>query len=268
MTISLCWQLSLYDWLNKWGKVTQSNSLNRSATKLTAKLYPSLKVKVDKGCGELPVKPSEIRNYLIEKAEKLAQDAHFTVGQIPKLHFYDFPINDQLTGVIVLETSIKYAVVFYSFWVGLRSHEIQEIVEKCKRLPAGASSKSYPSPNVTASVGSGRWTPPYENLNYRAYSIGDIDRNLPAAFDLAKETLDQMMQKFPSLESIYGAVGKNIVVFDALATPILYFRLGYRDEAIQLIKTNFLSFSHDAFTERTHYGQAVLKEFSALEEQQ
>lgn len=213
------------------------------------------------------MKPSEIRKYLIEKAAKLAQDAHFTVGQIPKLHFYDFPINDQLTGVIVLETSIKYAVVFYSFWVGLRSHKIQEIVEKCKKLPAGASSKSYPSPNVTASVRSGCWTPPYENLNYRAYSTGDIDRNLPAAFELAKETLDQMMQKFPDLESILDAVGKDLVSFDGFVKPILYFRLGHRDEAIQFIKTNFLSYAHDAFAESTHYGQAVLKEFSALEEQ-
>lgn len=214
------------------------------------------------------MKSSEIRKYLIEKTDGLAQDAHFTVGQIPKLHFYDLPINDQLTGVIVLETSIKYAVVFYSFWVGLRSHEIQEIVEKCKKLPVGLSNKFYPSPNVTAAVSSGRWTPPYENLNYRAYSTGDIDRNLPAAFELAKETLDQMMQKFPSLDSIYDAVGKDLVIFDGFVTPILYFRLGYRDEAIQFIRTNFLSCSHDAMAEFSHYGQAVLREFSAVEQQQ
>lgn len=213
------------------------------------------------------MKPSEIRKYLIKKTEELARDANFTVGKIPKLHFYDFPINDQLTGVIVMETSIKYAIVTYSFWVGLRNHEIQEIVERCKKLPVGLPNKFYPSPNVTAAVNSGHWTSPNQNLYYKAYSIGDIDRNLPAAFELAKETLDQMMQKFPDLESIYEAVGKDLVIFDGFVKPILYFRLGSRDEAIQFIKTNFLSYSHDAMAEFSHYGQAVLKEFSALTEQ-
>ena len=213
------------------------------------------------------MKPSEIRKYLIETTEKMAREANFSVAKIPKAHFYDFHINDQMTGVIVLETSIKYSVLTYSFWAGLRIHEIQEIVEKCKKLPVGLSHKFYPSPNVTAAVNSGCWTPPYENINYRAYSMGDIDRNLPAAFELAKETLDQMMQKFPSPESIYAEVGKNTVIFNGFVKPVLYFRLGYRDEAIQLIKTNFLAHSNDAMAEFSEYGHAVLKEFSALEEQ-
>ncbi|MDP3508096.1 MAG: hypothetical protein Q8T09_08910 [Candidatus Melainabacteria bacterium] len=195
------------------------------------------------------MKPTELRTYLYEEANKAMSAAGFNAYPQKALQgCYSYKINEGCIGQVTLGASPHLGSLNINPSIGTRLLEVEDLVDRWLPLLPGES-KLDRSIGVTLGQNLGYISSIDKWVTYVTDSTTDIDRALLETMAMLTEFGIPFMQKHSSLESIYAAVirtttnrtSKPRCSTNNRSEPILHLLMNENERAYEIIQKEFLT---------------------------
>lgn len=193
---------------------------------------------------EPDIKPSELRKYLYAEADKRMKDAGFTVfGHKALQGHYELKISDKCSGIAGISQNIHCGSLHFSFSVGTRIHEVEEIVDRLRPVSVyeGKHAALLRQHSSTMGTNAGYSLPTPSYTTHMPRTVKHVDSDLAQSVEIVTTAGISYMKKNSSVEEIYRNMKKSGRIVNCFSEPIIYILMKKKDEAVQLISKEFLS---------------------------